>query len=74
MWLLEALTFARQWLEESGSVVLLLVLLWRVELVRREVSGIRAVVKVLELGHSGDRTAHAALPQALEPVSLRARR
>ena len=69
MWFLEAVQLARSYVD--APVVLLVVLLWRVEKVRLEVTAMRPTLRVLELGHAGDREAHSALPGELARVRVR---
>lgn len=69
--LLEALALARQWAGEPGPLVVLFVLLWRVEALRRSLAPTARVVRVLELGHTGDVQAHRELPEALAAVKVK---
>lgn len=67
--LLEAVALARQWVDE-GSLVVLLIVLWRLELLRRTLTPTVKVVRVLELGHQGAPEAHRELPEALAAVKV----
>lgn len=69
--LLEAFALARQWTGEPGPLVVLFVLLWRIEVLRRSLAPTARVVRVLELGHSGDPAAHRELPKALATVKVK---